>query len=149
MKKIILICCLLFAALNSCHCPKPAELKGQIDFFYLIYSGRRRPPDTIKIKKLQSDISKFNIIEETQEKYGGRNIKIKEFTNVPNSFIDGDMMGFWEENLGIFYERSLCWYSFSVLHSNNDSINSYINMLMGMLLMKKSEISEKIDTLKK
>ena len=69
-------------------------------------------------------------------------IRIKKLTNLPHAPIDGEFVAYWEKDLGIFYSRSLSWNNFSILQSDNDSINKYIMGLLGNLLLYEKMYSD-------
>ncbi len=52
--------------------------------------------------------------------------------------IDGGILKYTCDSIGIIYSRPTTWRSFRRLYSNNDSINDLVNTAFGYMLMRKS-----------
>jgi hypothetical protein len=91
--------------------------------------------DTVQYKDDSARLNSLNIIDSLEIEYQKRYITIRKLTNLPNAPTDGEFVAYWEKNIGTFYSRSLTWYNFTILQTDNDSINKYIMGLLGNLLL--------------
>jgi hypothetical protein len=75
-----------------------------------------------------------NILDSSIIYFNKKPILIKKISNYPNEYIDGGFVAYYEESLGVFYLKSTTWRSFILLKTNNDSINHFIDILLGSIL---------------
>jgi hypothetical protein len=104
----------------------------------VLYESRGSSVDTLSyesINKYQPASINHNVLDSFDFAYKGRYIRIKKVTNYPNELVDGGFVSYWEKSIGYFYERSTTWRTFSVLKTNNDSINDFISVLLGTVLL--------------
>jgi len=130
-----LLILLLFSIFYSC---QNKNLNSEIKKYYILYSGRGTGVDTLNyeiVNKRLPGKTDYNVIDSFDFKYNGKYINIKKVTNYPNAPIDGGFVSYWEKSIGYFYERSTTWRDFLVLKTNNDSINDFVKVLLGTVLL--------------
>ena len=151
MKTIFIVVLVGITFLSSC---TPKKQNGETikdKFYYLVFSSKSDKIDTFYVDTARFNLENLHKLDSIDKSFSGRRIKIYKITNLPEAPMDGEFMGFWEKNVGIFYNKGLSWYSFSILKSNNDSINAYINMLLGAVayLPNMTKVPEEKSTLTK
>jgi hypothetical protein len=136
IRRNIQICLLgLTTLVYSCH---PKNQIMDTKWYYILYSGRGSGIDTLNydsVNKKQPGTDNSNVIDSFYFNYKKKYINIKKLSNYPNAPIDGEYVAYWEKSLGYFYSRSTTWRNFVVLKTNSDTINDFINVLLGAVLL--------------
>ena len=131
--QLVIILCIL--GLISCNKKNNSIHSKEIKKYYLVHRNRSDAIDTIKYKNDSIELNLLKVSDSLWINYRKHYITIKKLTNLPNAPTDGEFVAYWEKNVGIFYSRSLTWYNFTILQTDNDSINKYIMGLLGNILL--------------
>ena len=128
-------------------------MKERLTYFYLPGDGRGEI-DTISRSEITQKNNKDSLIGlGFVENANGKGIGVQLFTNAHYAPIDGDFNFGYIQGIGQVYRHSLTWRNFTVLHTNNDSINRVIALGLARLLTLETEnrlrVSPNIVTLEK
>jgi len=105
-------------------------------FFYTsFHKGRKYKTDTLSQNKIKRHGSEDLLIADQYFEFNGGMHLIQMFTNDLNAPIDGGVLFYELDSLGIIYSRSTTWYSYRRLKSSNDSINSIIEAAFENILL--------------
>jgi len=128
-KSLIII---TFCALSSCNERQNLVSSQKTNRYYV--RTNREHVDTLSEKFFAMPDSSFHIsaTKKVDSRFGL--LVINKFTNEPNASTDGGMELFYEPSIGIFYSRSLTWPVHTRLHTNNDSLNTTISILIDRIL---------------
>jgi len=137
MRQLLLKILTILVCLISCTEKRESKQIKSIKKYYLFHEDFSHRIDTIQFDKVNKEIdSSTRIIDSIILNFQNDNIRIKKITNI-NPRTDGEYIAFWEKSVGMFYLRSLAWNNFIVLQTDNDSINKFITVLMGNVLLSK------------
>jgi hypothetical protein len=111
--------------------------KPKIKFWYSFHShtDKEHSSDTFEIDQIKQGNGDHSLIAREGFSYKDKGFGISMFTNEPNAPIDGGIIYYELNHLGVIYSRSTTWFSYSVLKSNNDSINDLINVAIQNILL--------------
>jgi hypothetical protein len=87
--------------------------------------------DTIDLEYSKNE---GNLLDSMEFFYYKSHVKIFKYSNYPNELIDAGYVSYYEKSLGVFYLKGTSSRNFLVLETNNDSINGFIDLLMGNVL---------------
>jgi len=90
--------------------------------------------DTIE-RNLTYHATKDSLIGSRTFNFNGEIHKIKMFTTDFYAASDGGELFYELDSLGIIYSKSTTWYGYTRLYSNNDSLNSVINVALENIIL--------------
>jgi hypothetical protein len=113
------------------------KTKPKIKFWYSYNkdNGKHFTSDTFEIGKIKQAVGNNSFIANKAFTYKDKSYGISMYTNEPGAPIDGGVVYYELNHLGIIYSRSTAWISYGVLKSNNDSINDLINVAIQNILL--------------
>ena len=119
-------------------CNSKAEKEPTNYFFLDSKRSGTVGPDTIDVESFSKLIEVDTILEATELfLYYKKSHTIKMYKTIPKG-IDGGMIYYKLDDLGIIYYRSAVWNNYGRLVSNNDSINELIIAAYGIIINKGS-----------
>jgi hypothetical protein len=89
---------------------------------------------TVDSFPLSLDIEDQKVLDSLTIYINKQPIIVQKISNHPGEPVDAEFVAFSEKSLGIFYLKSTTWRSYILLRTNNDSINRFIDILLGSLL---------------
>jgi len=136
LNKWFFVLVLVISFIASCKgLPEKPEEKKNV-FYYLTYTERGKSGDTITYKGTNLTIDTLDaFIGESPFFINKKAHLIRSFTSENHAGIDGAVIYFTLDNLGIIYSRSMTWYSSIRLHSNNDSINNLLTQALSHIIL--------------
>lgn len=113
--------------------------KEKTVYYYLPSTGRIQI-DTVSASEILKKNDKDSLIGiGFVDNVRGKGFGVQLFTNAHHAPMDGDFNLGYIQGIGEVYRHSLTWRNFSVLHTNNDSINRVIALGLGRLLTLETE----------
>lgn len=128
-------------ALISCNPSETISTQKDIAKYYLLYLHRGEEVDTLTIEQVKEfenpkdKENKHHVLDSVTFEYRGNFVTIRKTSNYPDAWTDGEFLAFWEKSVGFFYWKSTTWRNFILLQTNNDSINQFIDVLLGNVLL--------------
>ncbi len=125
----------------SCKQTSTKSTHNEVFKYYLLHLHRGEEIDTLTIDQVKNFVNpkeneyKHNILDSVTFQYRGQYVTIRKSSNYPNAWTDGEFIAFWEKSVGYFYWKSTTWRNFILLRTNNDSINEFIDVLLGNVLL--------------
>jgi hypothetical protein len=135
------IICLILIATISCKNQNAQKDSNRYSKYYLLHLYRGEHIDTLTNKDAQElfyseeEEFKLKIIDSVSFKYKTKSYTIRKLSNSLNAPVDAGHQAFWEKGLGFFYWKSLTWRNFVLLRTDNDSINQFIEVLLGNIIL--------------
>jgi hypothetical protein len=132
---------LLTLAIISCDSSKKISTNKNISKYYLLYQHRGESIDTLTMEQVMAfenpkeKENMHHVLDSVIFTYKGNYVIIKKTSNYPDAWTDGEYLAFWEKSVGFFYWKSTTWRNFILLRTNNDSINQFIDVLLGNVLL--------------
>jgi hypothetical protein len=102
--------------------------------YYLHFSERGYDIYKTDSLPLNETWKQENILDSLDIFINKKRVTILKISNYPKALIDGEFVAYYEKSLGIFYLKSTTWRSYSMLKTNNDSTNYFIDILLGNVL---------------
>ena len=115
--------------LLSCTNNNPLKFEKKIFFYYNTTTKDfyEYSSDSFNINKINHHNDRDTLISQIPFKWNEVSHYINIFSNYKYAPMDGEILNFELDTLGIIFSKSLNWNSYSSLKSNNDSINQLIN----------------------
>lgn len=118
---------------------KCGHRKERLTYFYMP-NDKRGQMDTVSrteiLKKHEEDsLIGLGFVDDVN----GKGIGVALYTNEHHAPVDGNYNAGYIEGIGKVYSHAITWRNFSVLHTNNDSINRLIALGLGRLLAMETE----------
>lgn len=134
--KVIIYGSILILGLSSISCQEK-KTTPEIKFWYSYHAHNDKEftSDTFEINKIKQPNQDHSFIASKPFTCKNKGYGISMFTNEPNAPIDGGIIYYELNHLGVIYSRSTTWFSYSVLKSNNDSVNNLINVAVQNILL--------------
>ena len=118
---------------------KNRELNEQLTYYYF-QNSERHQTDTVSWQEIQKRNDKDSLIGLGFFDVNGKGVGVSLFTNTNHEFSpDSDRNYGYIDGIGKVYEHSITWRDFSILQTNNDSINRIIALGLGRLLTMETE----------
>jgi putative membrane protein len=119
---------------QTCH-----KMKERLTYFYMP-NDKRGKMDTVSRTEILKRNNKDSLIGiGFVDDVNGKGIGVSLVTNQHYAPMDGDLNKGYVEGIGEIYRHSITWRNFSILHTNNDSINRIIALGLGRLLTLETE----------
>lgn len=123
---------------------KSDSMKERLTYFY-IHNNARHQLDTVSRSEIQTINDKDSLIGMGYVDVNGKGVEVSLFTNVNHEFSpDADANFGYMNGIGRIYAHSITWRDFSVLQTNNDSINHIIALGLGRLVTIETENRNKL-----
>lgn len=121
-------------------CEKKPDLKKERLTYFYMPNDKRGQMDTVSrteiLKKHEEDsLIGLGFVDDVN----GKGIGVALYTNEHHAPVDGNYNVGYIEGIGKIYSHAITWRNFSVLHTNNDSINRVIALGLGRLLAMETE----------
>jgi len=110
--------------------PKSDKLK----LYYVGINERMPGSDTSDYFKWRNIDTLDEVVGQVRFRYNNMDHALIAYTSDNHAPTDGGSFYYTLDTLGIIYDRSTTWPGFSVLQSNNDSLNNLIAMALGRAL---------------
>lgn len=115
------------------------KMKERLTYFYMP-NDKRGQMDTVSRTEILERNDKDSLIGLGYvDDVNGKGIGVSLVTNQHYAQTDGDLNKGYVEGIGEIYRHSITWRNFSILHTNNDSINRIIALGLGRLLTLETE----------
>ncbi len=119
---------------QTCH-----KMKERLTYFYMP-NDKRGKMDTVSRTEILKRNSKDSLIGiGFVDDMNGKGVGVSLVTNQHYAPMDSDLNKGYVEGIGEIYRHSITWRNFSILHTNNDSINRIIALGLGRLLTLETE----------
>ena len=109
------------------------KYKATLLFYYRYTNGETR--DSVTITQISKHKMPDTLISEQSFEFKGNPHFIRMYTDDNHAPHDGGHLVYELDSLGIIYGRGTTWRSYTMLQSNNDSINALINAGLGTILL--------------
>lgn len=131
MNKIFIILSVL--SLFSCSQPNEVKKLEPAVFYYSSYSNTNPVRNNISETFWHHD--QDTILASVSFRFRGTMHEIRMFTNDFYAPTDGGVLMYELDSIGVIYQRSTTWSSYSRLHSNKDSINAILEVALENIIL--------------
>lgn len=121
-------------------CEMKSDLKKERLTYFYMPNDKRGEMDTVSRTELLKKNEKDSLIGLSFiDDANGKGVGVSLYTRDNISIADDEGNSGYIEGIGKIYEHSIAWRGFSVLHTNNDSINRVIALGLGRLIAMETE----------
>jgi hypothetical protein len=123
--------------IESCNHQDKENKKTSTEYWYLTNGEEEDKITTYPVNgKIPFHDSKDSLLSDYDFTYKSIKHSIKMYTNDAFAPIDGGILKYELDSIGIIYNRSTTWFNYGRLLSNNDSINSLVDRALEYIIMR-------------
>lgn len=121
-------------------CVVKSDLKKERLTYFYMPNDQRGKTDTLSRTEILKKNDKDSLIGLSFiDDANGKGVGVSLYTNEDHAPVDGNYNIGYIEGIGKVYSHAITWRNFSVLHTNNDSINQVIALGLGRLIAMETE----------